>query len=256
MGLAPTGKRRLITAHTHSGPSATARCAVRSGRQATRLAAGLSGAGTRTGGDTTPPSLMMAHPLALILRSVVNLNYASRALRSGLQRHAICNATGITSFFARTINRSATLLLIICAFSHNWHGRGHTWGADERNRYDFGGSRSVCRNDKDRDREKTDRHEDSVRLSRPIATSSSSYDRSVVHRICYARGMINPPLIHRIRRFTHVSSRLREAKKGNQTCDTPYPAPELFGSVFPSSSALSRPLFRSAPPSPNPCQPP
>ena len=198
----------------------------------------------------------MAHPLALILRSVVNLNYASRALRSGLQRHAICNDTGITSFFARTINRSATLLLIICAFSHNWHGRGHTWGADERNRYDFGGSRSVCRNDKDRDREKTDRHEDSVRLSRPIATSSSSYDRSVVHRICYARGMINPPLIHRIRRFTHVSSRLREAKKGNQTCDTPYPAPELFGSVFPSSSALSRPLFRSAPPSPNPCQPP
>lgn len=56
--------------------------------------------------------------------------------------------------------------------------------------------------------------------------------------------------------LTHVSSRLREAKKGNQTCDTPYPAPELFGSVFPFSSALSRPLFRSAPPSPNPCQPP
>jgi hypothetical protein len=74
--------------------------------------------------------------------------------------------------------------------------------------------------------------------------------------ICYARVMINPPLIHRIRRFTHVSSRLRKAKKGNQTCDAPYPAPELFGSVFPFSSALSRPLFRSAPPSPNPCQPP
>ena len=31
--------------------------------------------------------------------------------------------------------------------------------------------------------------------------------------ICYARGMINPLLIHRIRHFTHVSSRLRKAKK-------------------------------------------